>query len=569
MQGTDTESNDDILILPYWNDGAANTALRLGAASTGNAAAAVWAVESGDGTNTKQNWYITFDTGNTAEGWWNIRPEGKDNYFSNNGGVNNKMGFWNSSSDDGSEFQFVLDETDYSLSDAYYALLNQYNDCGGEVTYGTIIGTYSEVTGTAYNTAYNTAAILLEAKSSTDDEYDEARTELVAAYDALEYNGGLCRIKSAFTGGYSENKLVYVDAEDKPYFDAPASGNENLSKYIWEFVPVKGGYKLKNLHTQSYITAAGWGEQVVLGEEAAARLVTVDFLDTENGIVRVNVTGAYPLHAQDAGSQLVGYTGGANSASAWYLDEISAADAKENVKHTVSLGANESGSDTNAYSTLYLAYNAKIPEGITASIVEEINEIGQLVLTEVTGGILPANTAVVLSRETAGDVDFLYTDEEPTFVPTGNMLRGASCNELINCGNNYNIYMLAKKSGRVAFYWTYENRGVDGNYVYINADEEIVESTAAGAHKNHNKGGYVRCNANKAYLLESENPAQAAAAMYSFFMGGNATDIDDVKEQSSENKDTFDLAGRKLLKVTSPGIYIVNGKKVYITEIED
>ena len=567
MQGTDTESNDDILILPYWNEGAANTALRLGAASTGNAAAAVWAVESGDGTNTKQNWYITFDTGNTAEGWWNIRPEGKDNYFSNNGGVNNKMGFWNSSSDDGSEFQFVLDETDYSLSDAYYALLNQYNDCGGEVTYGTIIGTYSEVTGTAYNTAYNTAAILLEAKSSTDDEYDEARTELVAAYDALEYNGGLCRIKSAFTGGYSENKLVYVDAVNNPYFEQAT--DEYLSKYVWEFVPVKGGYNLKSLHTQSYVTAASWGTQVVLGDEAGAKLVTVDFLDKENGIVRLNVAGGYPLHAQNTGSKLVGYTGGLGTASAWYLDEISAADAKENVKHTVSLGANESGSDTNAYSTLYLAYNAIIPDGVTASIVEDVNKLGQLVLTEVTGGILPANTAVVLSRETAGDVDFLYTDEEPTFDPIGNMLRGASCNELIECGDEHNVYMLAKKSGRVAFYWTYENRGADGNYVYINADEEIVASTATGAHRNHNKGGYVRCNANKAYLLENENSGQAAAAMYSFFLGGATTELDEVEGENRQVNVIYDLQGRKLVKVTSPGIYIVNGKKVYITEIED
>ena len=567
MQGTDTESNDDILILPYWNEGAANTALRLGAASTGNATAAVWAVESGDASKTKQNWCITFDTGNTAEGWWNIRPEGKDNYFSNNGGVGNKMGFWNSSSDDGSEFQFVLDETDYSLSDAYYALLNQYNDCGGEVTYGTIIGTYSEVTGTAYNTAYNTAAILLEAKSSTDDEYDEARTELVAAYDALEYNGGLCKIRSAYTGGYSADKLVYVDAVNNPYFEQAT--DEYLSKYVWEFVPVKGGYNLKSLHTQSYVTAASWGTQVVLGDEAGAKLVTVDFLDKENGIVRLNVAGGYPLHAQNTGSKLVGYTGGLGTASAWYLDEISAADAKENVKHTVSLGANESGSDTNAYSTLYLAYNAKIPEGITASIVEEINEIGQLVLTPVTGGILPANTAVVLSRETAGDVDFLYTDEEPTFDPTGNMLRGASCNELINCGDEHNVYMLAKKSGRVAFYWTYENRGADGNYVYINADEEIVASTATGAHRNHNKGGYVRCNANKAYLLESENSGQAAAAMYSFFLGGATTELDEVEGENGQVNAIYDLQGRKLVKVTSPGIYIVNGKKVYVTEIED
>ena len=293
--------------------------------------------------------------------------------------------------------------------------------------------------------------------------------------------------------------------------------------------------------------------------------MTVDFLDNENGIVRLNVAGGYPLHAQASGSKLVGYTGGLGSASAWYVEKVE--NVEENIKHTVSLGADESSSK--AYSTLYLAYNAQIPSGVTASIVTGINEIGQLVMTPVEGGILPANTAVVLSRETDGAAEFKYTDEESTFDTTGNMLQGTSYNKLVHCGDTCNVYMLGKKSGRVAFYWTYENRDSDGNYVYINANEEIVESTASGAHKNHNKGGYVKCNANKAYLLESENQAQAAAAMYSFFFGGNTTDLDEVEGENGEVKTIYDLQGRKLVKITSPGIYIVDGKKVYVTEIEE
>lgn len=547
MQGTDTESNDDILILPYWNEGAANTALRLGAASTGNAADAVWAVESGDASKTKQNWYITVDAGNTAEDWWNIRPQGKDNYFSNNGGVGNKMGFWNSSSDDGSEFQFILDETDYSLSDAYYALYNQYVACGGEAASGEVIGTYTVESATAYNTAYNSAAALIEAKNSTDDEYNNARTTLAEAFDALEYNGGLCKIRSAFTGGYSENKLVYVDAVNNPYFEQAT--DETLSKYVWEFVPVEGGYHLKSLHTQSYITAAGWGELVVLGDEAAAKLVTVDFLDKENGIVRLNVAGGYPLHAQNTGSKLVGYTGGLGTASAWYVEKVE--NVEENIKHTVSLGADESGSGK-AYSTLYLGYNATIPEGVTASVVTEINEIGQLVMEEVTGEILPAKTAVVLSGENAGGAEFKYADSEPSFSTEYNILKGTSYTKLENCGNSHNIYMLGKKSGRVAFYRAYENRNASGDKVTVNGTT------------NHNESGYVQCNANKAYLMVPEENAQAAAAMFGFHFGGNTTDIDSINAVADTYDNVYDLQGRKLEEITSPGIYIVNGKKVLV-----
>ena len=554
MQGNNEDSNDDILILPYYHEGALNTTHKLGYPNiNGSTKPAV--SETGASS---YNWYITFTKNKTTEGWWNLQPQdgtSDDTYVNQQGGSGSTiLSFWKSASnpnDNGSQFQFVLDETDYSLSDAYFALYNQYVACGGEAASGEVIGTYTVVSATAYNDAYNNAAALLEAKNSTDEVYNDARTTLAGAYDALGYNGGLCKIRSAFTGGYSENKLVYVSADGKPHFEAAT--DEQLSKYVWEFVPVKGGYHLKSLHTQSYVTTAGWGEQVVLGDEAGAKLVTVDFLAEENCIVRLNVAGGYPLHAQDSGSKLVGYTGELGSASAWYVEKVE--NVEENIKHTVSLGANESGSDTKAYSTLYLAYNAQIPEGVTASIVAGINEIGQLVLTEVEGGILPANTAVVLSSANAGAVGFKYTASEATFNPQGNKLKGTSCNELVHCGDDYNVYMLGKKNNRVAFYWTYENRNENGVKYEVNGSP------------NHNDGGYVLCNANKAYLLDEENPAQAAAAMYGFLFGGTAG-VDSVNADTVEDT-VYDLQGRKLVKVTSPGIYIVNGKKVYVTEIDD
>ena len=557
MQGNNEDSNDDILILPYYHEGALNTTHKLGYP---NINGSTRPVVSEDGASS-YNWYITFTKDKTTEGWWNLQPQDgtSDNTFVNQQGGSSStiLSFWKSANnpgDNGSQFQFVLDETDYSLSDAYYALLAQYEASVAEVAYGTKIGTYSEVSVTAYNEAYNNAAALLEAKNSTDAEYDEARATLLEKYNAIEYNRGLCRIRSAYTGGdgYSTGKLIYVGAENKLYFEE--AEDEDLSKYVWEFVPVKGGYNIKSLHTQSnVVSATTWGGQVALSDEGDPKLVTIDFLAED--IVRLNVSGGHPLHAQQQGSTIVHYAGDLESASAWYLEEISAAEAKENIKHTVSLGANESGSDTKAYSTLYLAYNAKIPEGVTASIVTRINEIGQLEMTPVEGGILPANTAVVLSRETAGDVDFLYTDEGLTFDPTGNMLRGASCNELINCGDEHNVYMLGKKSGRVAFYWAYENRNENG-----------VKYEVDGS-PNHNEGGYVLCKANKAYLLERENSDQAAAAMYGFLFGGTAG-VDSVNAEAVEDT-VYDLQGRKLVKVASPGIYIVNGKKVYVTEIED
>ena len=57
--------------------------------------------------------------------------------------------------------------------------------------------------------------------------------------------------------------------------------------------------------------------------------------------------------------------------------------------------------------------------------------------------------------------------------------------------------------------------------------------------------------------------------MYSLPIGGVTTGAEDVKTENGEVRTVYDLQGRKLVKVTSPGLYIVDGKKVYVTEVED
>ena len=121
--------------------------------------------------------------------------------------------------------------------------------------------------------------------------------------------------------------------------------------------------------------------------------------------------------------------------------------------------------------------------------------------------------------------------------------------------------MLSMKNERIALYWTYENRNEYGNKV-----------TVDGLGTNHNDGGYVMCSANKSYL-EDVAQNENAVSVFGFSFGGNTTDIDEVSDEvkgdSGNVKTVYDLQGRRLVKVTSPGIYIVDGKKVYVTEIED
>ena len=111
--------------------------------------------------------------------------------------------------------------------------------------------------------------------------------------------------------------------------------------------------------------------------------------------------------------------------------------------------------------------------------------------------------------------------------------------------------MLGKKNDRIAMYWAYENYNADG--------------TKTG---NNNDGGYVRCNANKSYLMFEEEGNQTEPAMYRFFFDGGTTGIDDITATDTpaneNNSGIYDLQGRKLERVVEPGIYIVNGKKVLV-----
>ena len=45
---------------------------------------------------------------------------------------------------------------------------------------------------------------------------------------------------------------------------------------------------------------------------------------------------------------------------------------------------------------------------------------------------------------------------------------------------------------------------------------------------------------------------------------GNDTGIDEVKGQNGEVKAIYDLTGRRVERITSPGVYIVDGKKVFV-----
>lgn len=192
---------------------------------------------------------------------------------------------------------------------------------------------------------------------------------------------------------------------------------------------------------------------------------------------------------------------------------------------TATLTVGEAG-----YATLYLAAAVQIPEGVSAYIVTGTSN-GYAMMTEVTG-IIPANTGLILKAE-SGEYEFAFYDKGTADV-TGNLLTGS----IYSMNVEEEAYVLAN--------------GEDGVGLY-KAEMNQLEGTA-----------WLN-NANKAYLPASSVPNKTVE-FYSFDWGGT-TGIENIEGVAGNNFGEgaiYDLTGRKINSIAVTGIYIIDGKKVFI-----
>ncbi len=544
MLSDDADSASDIFILPYKGEGK-----MLATNSFSGGDSKVKAVEKGT-EGYSYNWNIRAIEGSE---WLNITiTSGNDEtfYFSNHGGVTKKMGFYNDSNDGGSQFQFVIDPTDYTVPDAYYDLVNKYTECGGEKVHGAGIGQYKEASVIAYNAAYNAATALIGNTALEESEYVTALEALTAAFNALEYNKPAAdkfyRIRSAYTGGggYSEDALVYVNETNVMQF---AKGYDaHSSRAIWQFVPLSnGGYNLKSMHTCDFAPAqANYTYATLTGN---AREYTIDVLNNETG--ELKLISSMQMHAQSSGNAIVGYnTSNAGSASSWFIEELTTDEvAAIYYPYTISaLG----------YGTLMLGFDAVIPEGITAYYAKSAEN--DYVQMEEIEDVIPANTAVILKSnealETARNLEFVYSTGEATAIE-GNMLRGTLYKGVVKCNSenvNNNVYiMTATTAGdAVQFSLTYENLNADGTKDPENDGQ-------------NNNGGHILNAANRAYLVIAQGESLQASALNLRFGNDGTTAVEEVVVENN-NDVIYDLQGRRVSEITEAGIYIVNGGKVLV-----
>ena len=187
------------------------------------------------------------------------------------------------------------------------------------------------------------------------------------------------------------------------------------------------------------------------------------------------------------------------------------------------------------YATLYLDYNAIIPNGVEVYTANTVK--GDRLMLQQVNGVLPANTAAIVRAE-QGTYTFTQSDEEVSAIEN-NLLRGSVEDEYITPKKGFAYYVLSMKNGIVGMY------------------------------KDELTGGTFKNNANKAYLVltditvndeevDTQTPGVQLGNSYYFDFGGT-TAIDKVVTGVNDNI-YYDLSGRRVENPTR-GIYIVNGKK--------
>ena len=196
------------------------------------------------------------------------------------------------------------------------------------------------------------------------------------------------------------------------------------------------------------------------------------------------------------------------------------------------------------YATLYLDYAAEIPEGVEVYTAKAV-EGDRLKMELVEGGVIPANTGVLvkLVNGTGALVGFNYTETEAPAI-ADNLFSGSATTKYVSVPSNKTAFVLSSVDGNVGMYLA---KLTDGSFL-----------------NNANKAYLLLAN-NKLGLSDEELDTSVGGAQLSLrFDFGDTTGVDEVQTETGVNNAIYDMYGRKVNTITTPGLYIVNGKKVWV-----
>ena len=372
-----------------------------------------------------------------------------------------------------------------------------------------------------YN-ATEVAKIAADAEAATTIENYKAINEALQALTstpATPNNNAYYQIinGNSISKSYISTENVTVGKDGKAT-EAKAIGrttkNDAIVPQLWKFESNgEGGYKVINANTGrafSAVSAVAVGVTDV--ETAEAGAVTLQQLDSKvNFILK---SGEHRLNAfeGDANTIVADYAGNhdTDKGNWWKIKEVT----------TIPVAIGESN-----YATVGFPFAVTIPEGVKAFIGTSTDN-ASLELTEIEGGIIPANTGAIIYHEGATTVNFGITTGGNTIA------------------NNKLSATTAKREG------------FEANDTYVLAKDS--EGKAALL-----KSELTTVPANKAFLAASEVSSSEGNTL-AFHFGGTTTGVNSAVAGKTEGTQYFDLQGRRVL-YPSNGIFVTNnGKKVFI-----
>lgn len=422
--------------------------------------------------------------------------------------------------DGGSGYKVIaVDESDIQLAKTYASTISNATDADGLVQ---------------YNVEYDKIA-----SATTLDQLDAAYQSYQTDNDFSDFTG-YYRVRNVNTevNRYLSSENIQVSTNgsllEKWRADSNMDRNitrttdaDNFGSQLWQLTRnADGTYSLVNANTgreAGYITPEASQLQMVVNIgngnghytfKPYTEGTTFDGYDAKSMFLMVDSEGNHASAASDNDHVVANNNQYTNKSNYWQLVKITS------VPVTIkSVG----------WASVAFPFAVQVPaeSGVKAYFAESADDT-RMTLSEITDGIIPANTGVLLAKDGGCTVNLPIVTTTTTYP--NNKLACATA-ERDGYASKAN-YMLSAKTGTVGF----------------------LPSTM------------TLVPANKAFLPAANiTSGSGQAQMLSFYIGGAVTGINDAAADAHNGNNTYyDLNGRRVL-YPAHGIYVTgNGKKVFI-----
>lgn len=335
----------------------------------------------------------------------------------------------------------------------------------------------------------------------------------------------------------SENIFVGTDGKLSTSYNANTnldrvvrrvSADKNYASQLWQFVDNNNGtFKLRNANTGcclgAYESDGAALEMPIDNKHAGEYTLKATTANLSNGVTNDSKS---MLQLVNEGHTMNAFQGSHNNTITNYDNhDGDNGNYWQFIKVTTVLVSISAAN----YATVAYPFAVKVPaeSGVKAYAVSAVKN-GMLELSEITDGIIAANTGAILYHEGEKQVNLEITNEAATYTGA-NKLQGATAKRTGFAAND--TYVLALNSANQA--------------AFLKSELTTVP-------------------ANKAYVLASALPAAEVGAQALNFGFGEVTGINGVNADSNNAVEYYDLNGRRVLYPAN-GIFVTNtGKKVFI-----